>query len=255
MCLPKIWHARSVPLRFVSRISAHSSSGTVSVGVRLVFPAQLIRMSTLPKRCSEAASSSSSEARLRTSERIRKVWRPRCSISAAVSSTCSCRRADGMTSAPASARPRCIFGAIRERRRSYNMRRGLTALGKNPGGGSLGESRGQNLPCWDWYGSLRKLESSVKRKMVRSRHVPKFNCFRGCCEQDDGAELKDLVELVGIEPTTSSLRTMRSTKKRQFGVHLAADYGPKRSNSDRLAGSCLTTLPSGSFLPSLVGLA
>jgi hypothetical protein len=23
-------------------------------------------------------------------------------------------------------------------------------------------------------------------------------------------------------------------------VHLAADYGPKRSNSDRLAGSCLT---------------
>jgi hypothetical protein len=23
-------------------------------------------------------------------------------------------------------------------------------------------------------------------------------------------------------------------------VHLAADYGPKRSNSNRLAGSCLT---------------
>src|SRR5258708_35307771 len=40
-----------------------------------------------------------------------------------------------------------------------------------------------------------------------------------------------MVELVGIEPTTSSLRTMRSAKKPQFGVHLPADYGPKRSNS------------------------
>ena len=50
-----------------------------------------------------------------------------------------------------------------------------------------------------------------------------------------------MVELVGLEPTTSSLRTMESTKKPQFGVHLAADYGPKRSNSNRLAGSCLTT--------------
>jgi hypothetical protein len=49
-----------------------------------------------------------------------------------------------------------------------------------------------------------------------------------------------LVELVGIEPTTSSLRTMASAKKPQSGVHLAADYGPKRSNSNRLAGSCLT---------------
>jgi hypothetical protein len=48
-----------------------------------------------------------------------------------------------------------------------------------------------------------------------------------------------MVELVGLEPTTSSLRTMGSPKKPQFGVHLAADYGPKRSNSDRLAGSCL----------------
>ena len=36
------------------------------------------------------------------------------------------------------------------------------------------------------------------------------------------------------------LRTMRSAREPQFGVHLAADYGPKRSNSDRLAGSCLT---------------
>ena len=53
--------------------------------------------------------------------------------------------------------------------------------------------------------------------------------------------LRNMVELVGIEPTTSSLRTMASAKKPQFGMHLAADYGPKRSNSDRLAGSCLTT--------------
>ena len=37
------------------------------------------------------------------------------------------------------------------------------------------------------------------------------------------------MELVGIEPTTSSLRTMRSPKTPQIGVHLAADYGPKRS--------------------------
>src|ERR1700688_283407 len=50
-----------------------------------------------------------------------------------------------------------------------------------------------------------------------------------------------MVELVGIEPTTSSLRTMRSAKKHQFGVHLAANYGPKRSNSDRFAGGCPTT--------------
>jgi len=52
--------------------------------------------------------------------------------------------------------------------------------------------------------------------------------------------LENMVELVGIEPTTSSLRTMRSAKKPQFGVYLAANYGPKRSNSSRLAGSCLT---------------
>ncbi len=53
-----------------------------------------------------------------------------------------------------------------------------------------------------------------------------------------------MVELVGLEPTTSSLRTIQSTKKPQFGVHLAADYGPKRSNSDGFAGSCLTTFPA-----------
>ncbi len=40
---------------------------------------------------------------------------------------------------------------------------------------------------------------------------------------------------------SASLRTIQSTKKPQFGVHLAADHGPKRSNSSRLAGGCLTT--------------
>jgi len=53
--------------------------------------------------------------------------------------------------------------------------------------------------------------------------------------------LENMVELVGLEPTTSSLRTMESAKKAQFGVHLTTEYGPKRSNSNRLAGSCLTT--------------
>ena len=40
---------------------------------------------------------------------------------------------------------------------------------------------------------------------------------------------------------SASLRTMASAKTPSFGVHLAADYGPKRSNSNRLAGSCLHT--------------
>jgi hypothetical protein len=40
---------------------------------------------------------------------------------------------------------------------------------------------------------------------------------------------------------SETLRTKASAKEPRFGVHLAADYGPKRSNSDRLAGSCLTT--------------
>jgi len=43
-----------------------------------------------------------------------------------------------------------------------------------------------------------------------------------------------------MEPTTSSLRTMRSPKNsiwRALGSRLQS----KRSNSDRFAGSCLTT--------------
>jgi len=45
--LAEDWQARRVPVRFVSNMSAHSSSGMVSVGMRLIFAAQLIRMSTL----------------------------------------------------------------------------------------------------------------------------------------------------------------------------------------------------------------
>ena len=47
---PKTWHARSVPVRLVSRMAFQSASSTSSVGVRLVRPAQLIRMSTRPSR-------------------------------------------------------------------------------------------------------------------------------------------------------------------------------------------------------------
>ena len=63
-------------------------------------------------------------------------------------------------------------------------------------------------------------------------------------------EVADHMKRHGIKPTSpreevvdASLRTMRSPKKPQFGVDLAADYGPKRSNSNRLAGSCLTSFP------------
>jgi hypothetical protein len=36
---------------------------------------------------------------------------------------------------------------------------------------------------------------------------------------------------------------MRSAKESRCGVHLATDYSPKRSNSDRLIGSCLAISP------------
>jgi hypothetical protein len=50
---------------------------------------------------------------------------------------------------------------------------------------------------------------------------------------------------------SASLRTMRSAEQLQFGVHLVADYGSKRSNSDRLAGICLTNfLGAGRFNPT-----
>ncbi len=108
MCLPKTWQARRVPVRFVSIISRQSSSGNVSVGARLILPALLTRMSTLPKRETVSASSFSRDPRSCMSQVRRRVARPRASISAAVSSTCSWRRAEATTSAPASASPRLM---------------------------------------------------------------------------------------------------------------------------------------------------
>ena len=55
-------------------------------------------------------------------------------------------------------------------------------------------------------------------------------CFRECL----------IASLLPPGWESASLRTMRSAKKHHFSVHLAADYGPKRSHSNRLAGSCLT---------------
>jgi len=56
------------------------------------------------------------------------------------------------------------------------------------------------------------------------------------------------VELVGIEPTTSSLRMMASSKKPSFGVHFPADHVPKRSMLEKIQlvrESCLTIFPAG----------
>jgi len=47
---------------------------------------------------------------------------------------------------------------------------------------------------------------------------------------------------------------MRSTKKPKFGVFLAAVYGPTRSNSDGLAGSCLTIYPYRGAEPRILNL-
>ena len=108
MCAPKIWHARSVPVRFTSTIFCHSLSGNDTVGARLIMPAQLTRMSTCLNRSSQAASSACKDCASSTSLGCRSVWRPAASISAAVLSTCSGRRAEATTSAPAWARPRLI---------------------------------------------------------------------------------------------------------------------------------------------------
>src|SRR5215471_1455264 len=51
------WQARRVPVRFVSRMSFHSCWLTCSEGVRLVFPAQLTRISTLSKAATAASRS------------------------------------------------------------------------------------------------------------------------------------------------------------------------------------------------------
>ena len=73
---PNTWQARSVPVRFVSRIACQSASSKVSVGARLVRPAQLITMSTVPSSVTERSRKASSEARSETSAGWRNVRRP-----------------------------------------------------------------------------------------------------------------------------------------------------------------------------------
>src|SRR5580658_1944008 len=86
-------------------MAVHSSSGMVSVGVRLILPAQLTRMSIFPNCARASSRTRSNEERSHTSEARRRVCRPIASIAAAVSSTCCWRRAVAITSAPASASP------------------------------------------------------------------------------------------------------------------------------------------------------
>ncbi len=76
MCLPNTWHARSVPVTLVSMMSFHTSSGKSTVGARLIFPAQLIRMSTLPHAFTVSSSRCCSVARLPTSDVSRSALRP-----------------------------------------------------------------------------------------------------------------------------------------------------------------------------------
>ena len=83
MWRPNTWQARSVPVRLVSMIAFHSSSLTSSVGGRLVRPAQLTRMSTLPSSATTRSRSASSEARSATSAGCRNDRRPIASISLA----------------------------------------------------------------------------------------------------------------------------------------------------------------------------
>ena len=63
---------------------ANSSSLTSRLGVRLVRPAQLMRMSTLPIALMTSSCSFWSEARLLTSQVARRVLRPRPSMALAV---------------------------------------------------------------------------------------------------------------------------------------------------------------------------
>src|SRR5947209_4047474 len=114
MCLPKIWQARSVPVTFVSIMSSQVSSEIVSVGSRLILPAELIRISTLPNSVTVPSRSACKLARSATSEVSRRARRPVVSIAFAASSTCSSRRELATTSAPASANPTAIASPIPE---------------------------------------------------------------------------------------------------------------------------------------------
>src|ERR1700756_4612723 len=76
------------------------------VGARSILPAQFTRMSTFPRFSIVFARRISREARSHTSQVARRVWRDSDSISRAVASTCSTRREEATTSAPAAAKPR-----------------------------------------------------------------------------------------------------------------------------------------------------
>ncbi len=93
-------------------MSSHTSSGKSTVGARLILPAQLIRMSTLPHAFTVSSSRCCNVARSPTSEVSRSALRPLDSICAAASSTCSCRRELATTSAPASANPTAMASPI-----------------------------------------------------------------------------------------------------------------------------------------------
>ena len=50
----------------------------------------------------------------------------------------------------------------------------------------------------------------------------------------------------------NGIRVLHRHSTNNFGMPLAANHGPKRSNSDRLAGSCLTTSLCGKHLPEIL---
>ena len=78
MCRPNTWHARKVPVTLVLRMSFHSSSPTSIAGVRLVLPAELIRMSTLPNASMHFCRRLSKDARSPTSEATSNERRSNC---------------------------------------------------------------------------------------------------------------------------------------------------------------------------------
>src|SRR5215813_699907 len=108
MWRPMTRHARSVPVTFVSKIAFHSESGTSRVGVRLVRPAQLTRISTLPNSLHAASSNCLMVDSSVTSHGVSSERRPRARISFAAAFTRSARRPVATTSAPACARPFAI---------------------------------------------------------------------------------------------------------------------------------------------------
>src|SRR5271155_5191413 len=114
MCRPNTWHARNVPVRFVSMSLSQSASEKSRVGARWLNPAALRRMSTFPNAWMEACSNFSSDPRSATSQLTRRDRRPTPSISSAITFTSSMWRALGTTSAPASASPRASVRPIPE---------------------------------------------------------------------------------------------------------------------------------------------